>query len=416
MSKKLSASIVAIGSEIASGKIQESHGKFLSSLLSKMGFRVESIVIIPDDENIRSFLDARKDKINLLIVTGGLGPTSDDITREIVADTAGVKLVFQSSVLDALEKQFPGKHSKSGKRQAYIPDGFTVLKNFCGTAPGFSGLIGSTFIFCLPGPPSEMQDMFNRTVTPLLVEKFKLAKPDSLSASCFLMCESRLEDVCLEYGSPDITWGTMVQTYKISLYLQGGTQDGRLRFFAYLQEYFGKELIVMGETNAAEILSVALRATKTVLCAAESVTGGLISKLITDIPGSSELFWGSVISYTDIAKHKLIGIKNENLKNFGAVSKEIVEEMSKKILKLADVDAAIAVSGYAGGPGDGRENVGTVWISVRVLNGQQFAYKFKFTGSRDLVRRKIAVAAMLLVETALVSPERLDSCDHWQYS
>ena len=416
VSKKLIASIVAIGSEITSGKIQDSHGKFLSSRLSEMGFRVESIVLIPDDENVGYFLEMRKDKIDLLVITGGLGPTSDDLTREIIANTANVKLIFQSDIWAVLEKRFPGKHNESRKKQAYIPDGFTVLENFCGTAPGFSGLIGSTLIFCLPGPPLEMQDMFQRTVAPLLIGKFRLAKPNTLHVSCFLMCESGLEDVCLEYGSRDITWGTMVGPYKISLYLQGGTKGGRLRFLNYLQDRFGKELIVIGDTYAAEILFHALRTTGTVLCTAESITGGLISKLITDIPGSSELFWGSIVTYSDIAKHKLIDIKRETLKSLGAVSKEVVEEMCGNILKLAGVDIAIAVSGYAGGSKDDSEDTGTVWIAVKLMNRHLFAYKFNFTGPRDLIRRKTAVAAMLLAETALVSPERLDSCNHWQYS
>ncbi|MCK5197738.1 MAG: CinA family protein, partial [Spirochaetales bacterium] len=141
-----------------------------------------------------------------------------------------------------------------------------------------------------------------------------------------------------------------------------------------------------------------------------------ISKLITDISGSSELFWGSLVTYSNIAKHKLLDIKKETLKGFGAVSKEVVEEMCGNILKLAGVDIAIAVSGYAGGSEDDGEDTGTVWIAVKVINRHLFASKFKFTGSRDLIRRKTAVAAMLLAETALVSPERLDSCDHWQYS
>lgn len=381
-----------------------------------MGFVVESIVLIPDDEKVGYFLDARKNRIDILIITGGLGPTSDDLTREIVANIADVELVFQSSLWDVLEERFSGKHNESRKRQAYIPDGFTVLENYCGTAPGFYGLIGSTLVFCLPGPPSEMQDMFKRTVAPLLVEKFNLTKPNTLNISCFLMCESRLEDVCLEYGSRDITWGTMVGPYKISLYLRGGTQGGRLQFFTYLQDRFGKELIVSGDTFAAEILSAALESTGTVLCTAESITGGLISRLITDIPGSSKLYWGSIVAYSDRAKHKLIGIRNETLKNFSAVSKEVVEEMCGNILKLADVDVSIAVSGYAGGSGDNSEETGTVWIAVKVVNRQLFSSRFKFTGSRDLIRRKTAVAAMLLAETALVSHERLDSCDHWQYS
>jgi len=416
VSKKLTASIIAIGSELTSGKIQDSHGKYISSRLSKMGFIVESITLIPDGKNVSYFLEAVRDKIDLLIITGGLGPTSDDLTRDIIATIAGVNLIFLNYLWEDLEKRFTGKHNISRKRQAYIPEGFTVLENFCGTAPGFSGFIGSTLTFCLPGPPSEMHDMFERTVKPSIIGKFSLIEPDTLHVSCFLMCESRLEDVCLEYCSLDITWGTMVGPYKISLYLQGGTEGGRQRFFTYLQDRFGKELIVLGDTYAAEILFHALRARGKVVCTVESITGGLIAKLITDIPGSSELFWGSFVTYSDLSKQKMINIRRDTLKRFGAVSREVVTEMAIKSLKLAGVDVAIAVSGYAGGSNDDSEETGTVWISVKRVDRDISAFRFEFTGSRDLIRRKTAVAAMLLAETALVRPERLDSCGHWQYS
>ena len=416
MSKKLTASIIAIGSELTSGKIQDSHGKYISSRLSKMGFKVESIVLIPDDENVSYFLEAGRDKIDLLIITGGLGPTSDDLTRDIIATTAGVNLIFHSYIWEDLEKRFPGNHNISRKRQAFIPEGFTILENFCGTAPGFSGFIGNTLTYCLPGPPSEMQDMFERTVKPSIIGKFSLLEPDTLHLSCFLMCESGLEDVCFEYGSLDITWGTMVGPYKISLYLQGGTEGGRQRFFTYLQDRFGKELIVLGDTYAAEILFHALRARGKVLCTAESITGGLIAKLITDIPGSSELFWGSFVTYSDMSKQKMINVKRDTLKSFGAVSREVAIEMALTSLKLAGVDVAIAVSGYAGGSKDDSEEKGTVWIAVKTIDRDISASRFEFTGSRDLIRRKTAVAAILLAETALVRPERLDSCGNWQYS
>ncbi len=416
MSKKLTASIIAIGSELTSGEIQDSHGKYISSRLSKMGFKVECIALIPDDENVSYFLEAGRDKIDLLIITGGLGPTSDDLTRDIIATAAGVNLIFRSYIWEDLEKRFPGKHNISRKKQAYIPEGFTVLENFCGTAPGFSGFIGSTLTFCLPGPPSEMQDMFERTVKPSIIGEFSLIEPDTLHLSCFLMCESRLEDVCFEYGDRDITWGTMVGPYKISLYLQGGTQGGRQLFFTYLQDRFGKELIVMGDTYAAEILSTALRASGKVVCTAESITGGLISKLITDIPGSSELFWGSFVTYSDMSKQKMINVRRDTLKSFGAVSREVVTEMALISLKLSGVDVAIAVTGYAGGSNDDIEETGTVWIAVKTIDREISASRFEFTGSRDLIRRKAAVAAMLLAETALTRPERLDSCVNWQYS
>ncbi len=416
MSETRSASIIAIGSEITSGKIQDSHGRFLSTKLDGMGIDVRSISLIPDDANVGYYIDSEKDKSDILIITGGLGPTSDDITRDLVASSAGVDLVFYSSVLKKLEDKYPGRHNSSREKQAYIPAGFTIIENYCGTAPGFYGHIGRSLIFCLPGPPDEMRDMFVRSVKPVLEKKFSLTVKEVMDISCFLMCESKLEDICREYKSRDIQWGTMVQEYKISLFLYGGDSDSRLRFFYYLQDKFGKELIVMGNTSAEKILSATLMEQNKVLCTAESMTGGLISKMITDLPGASVLYWGSFISYSNKAKRRILDIDGKKLEQYGAVSREVVIEMAEKSLSLSGVDLSIAVSGFADGSSVTGDGAGMVWIAVNSVRGVLTAYKFKFSGERALVRRKSAVAAMLLAETALRAPERLDSCGKWQYS
>jgi len=416
VSRKFTASIIAIGSELSSGKIQDIHGKYASSILSGMGFGVDSIVLIPDDKNISSFIEKRKNKMDLIIITGGLGPTSDDITREVIADASGVELLLDNDIWDNLLKKFSGHNNESRKRQAYIPDGFTVLNNFCGTAPGFTGYIGKSLVCCLPGPPREMQDMFERSVMPLIIKRFNLAKPETLIASCFLICESSLEDACLRYKNSDITWGTRVQAYKISLYLQGGTQRGRLQFFSYLQDIFGKELVVIGDKTAAGILFSSLKSELLTIGLAESVTGGLIGSLITDIPGSSKVLWGSMVTYTNKAKQNILGVKEETLAAYGAVSREVAEEMASLVMELAGTDLTLSVSGYAGGAGNKNDDTGKVWIAVQKKDFPVASFSFKFSGSRELIRRKTAIAAMLFAESALRGVQRLDSCGKWQYS
>jgi competence/damage-inducible protein CinA-like protein len=414
--RKLNASIIVIGSELSSGKIQDNHGKYISSRLSLTGFCVDSIVLIPDNENISKFLESRKNKIDLVIITGGLGPTSDDITRNVIAKTACVDLVLNDDVWEDLLNRFPGHNNESRKKQAYIPEGFSVLQNYNGTAPGFSGYIGSTLIYCLPGPPLEMQNMFEKTVLPDLIRVFNLWEPETFNVSCFLICESALEDACKAYNSKLITWGTRVQPYKISLYLQGGTLEDRQEFYLYLQNYFGKELIAEGDIDIAEILSNSLHKMGKNISIAESITGGLIASLITDIYGSSQICWGSLVTYTNSAKRKILGIKDKDLEQYGAVSKEIAEQMADSVMKLANSDLSLAVSGYAGSLTDKTEDTGKVWIALKISNSRVFVSKFIFMGSRDLIRRKTAIAAMILAETALSSPERLDSCGQWQYS
>ena len=416
MSKKITASIIAVGSELSSGKIQDIHGKYTSSKLSEMGFSVDSIVLIPDNENIKNFIEIRKNKIDLIIITGGLGPTSDDITREIIASTVGVKLILDNDVWADFLRKFPGKTTELRKKQAYIPEGFTLIQNLCGTAPGFYGYIGSTLLYCLPGPPVEMQSMFENSIIPGIIKKFNLKKPEVLIASCFLICESSLEGACIAYDSKEITWGTRVQAYKISLYLQGGTLEGRQHFITYLQNYFGRELIISGDKTAAGILFSSLASNSSSISVAESITGGLIGSLLTDIPGSSKVFWGSIVCYTNSSKYKVLGINEENLLLNGAVSRKVVEEMADGVMELSNSSLSLSVSGYAGGSDDRNEDTGNVWIAVKKETSIAMALSFKFKGSRDLIRRKTVIAALLLAETALSSPERLDSCGKWQYS
>lgn len=416
MSKIIKASIIAIGSELSSGKIQDTHGKYASSRLTEMGFNVESIVLIPDNEKIKNFIETRKNKIDLLIITGGLGPTSDDITRDVIAKTAGVELVLDNSVWTDFLLKYPDQNNESRKKQAYIPEGFTIISNSCGTAPGFSGYIGTTLLYSLPGPPVEMQNMFEKSVIPGIIRKFNLNKPESLIASCFLICESSLESACVSYNHKDITWGTRVQALKISLYIQGGSSKGRQSFLTYLQNYFGEELVVQGERTAADILFMSLVSSSSSLSIAESITGGLIGGQLTDIPGCSQVFWGSLVTYTNQSKQIILGINKETLASYGAVSEEVVKEMVESVMVLSGSNLSLSVSGYAGGSSNEKEDIGKVWIAVKKEASRPVALSYKFTGSRDLIRRKTAIAAMLLAETALSRPERLDSCGKWQYS
>lgn len=416
MSREITASIIAIGTEISSGKIQDSHGRYLSSRLSDIGFSVDSIVIVPDNENISFFIETRKDKLDLLVITGGLGPTSDDITRDVIAAAAGVDLVLDNDIWTGLLTKFSCKMNVSRKKQAYFPKGFSVLNNLCGTASGFSGYIGGTLIYCLPGPPGEMQSMFENSVIPGISRKFNFEKPEILTLSCFLICESSLEDVCVAYNSSNITWGTRIEAYKISLYLQGGSQGGRLQFFNYLQKYFGQELVVPGNLTAEELLFNSLASDSRCVSIAESVTGGLIGSLLTGIPGSSSVLWGSLVTYTNRSKLKILGIKEETLLKYGAVSREVAEEMACRVMELSGSDLSLSVSGFAGGSHDDHEDTGKVWIAVKKEKSLVFALEYRFAGSRDVIRRKTVIAALLLAETALTRPERLDSCARWQYS
>jgi nicotinamide-nucleotide amidase len=411
------AVIISAGTELTEGIIQDTHVRYLASELTSLGFSVRRASQIPDEASLfRDELFAAIRNACLVIITGGLGPTTDDLTRETVAEAAGVPLVFHQEAWDALLARFVGRPvAESNRKQALAPQGFALLPNPNGTAPGFQGTLGDALVVALPGPPSELRPMFSASVVPLLRERFGApGEEDMLWGTALMVPESVLEQELRASRRPDVTWGTRVEDDRISFSLRGGAAADRVGAFSDLQSKLGDVRIRKGDTRPSLLLTDALLARGAMLVTAESCTGGLIAKYMTDLPGSSRVVWGSFIAYSNEAKIRCVGVSRDALEKHGAVSEETVGAMAIGAVAASGALVGIAVSGVAGPDGGTPEKpVGTVWIAVALGVQDCATTSFQFSGSRDMIRRRTAVAAMLFAEARLRGTNFLDSRAKW---
>jgi len=412
-----SAIVLSVGTELTEGIIQDSHIRYLSSELTSLGFSVCRGVQIPDNASLfREELARAAREAALVIVTGGLGPTTDDLTREIVAESAGVSLEFHQEVWEGLVERFKGRRiSDANRKQASAPKGFRLVPNPNGTAPGFHGGIGGALVVALPGPPTELRPMFTESIIPLISERFGGASSEELLWGTALMVpESNLEEALREARHGEVRWGTRVDEDRIVFSLRGGDPAAREACFAALAASLGPTRIRRGETRPALLLTDALLRRGEMLVTAESCTGGLIGKYMTDLPGSSRVYWGGYVSYSNAAKTGMLDVDARELASFGAVSEEAVTGMARGALSRSGAGISVAVSGIAGPEGGSSEKpVGTVWIAVAMRGKGVSSRLFHFTGSRDMVRRRTAVAAMLFAEAQLLERDFLDSRAKW---
>lgn len=411
-----------MGTELTEGSIQDTHGRYLADLLHGVGVRTERILLIPDAAvEFREELERLVRLHDLVVVTGGLGPTSDDLTRETVASVAGAELQYHEDLWDAIERRFRGRAlSETNRKQAFIPAGFEKVPNPYGTAAGFWGRIVDpdgkrTLVAALPGPPRELRPLFNDVVLPACIRELRLQSPEELRSTVFLLSESILEQLLREVRVGEVEWGTRAEPFRIILILRGGRKSEREQMIAALTDRIGWLRIRPGEVKAEELVLEALEKTSQRIAAAESCTGGLIGKLLTDPSGASKGFWGSLVVYSNEAKTRVLGVSAEILERSGAVSAETVRAMTEGVLSVADSDVACAVSGIAGPTGGTPEKpVGSVWIASGRRGSSPIAILFHFSGDRDMVRRKSALAALLMSE-AIIRAKEVDNIELWQY-
>jgi nicotinamide-nucleotide amidase len=411
------AIILSAGTELTEGKTQDTHVRFIASELTAAGLIVLRGVQVPDNAEIFSTeLGRAIAEAGLVIVTGGLGPTADDLTRQIIADAAGAPLEFHPEVWEAIQQRFKGRTiSETNRRQAMAPRGFPLILNPNGTAPGFHGTIRETLVVALPGPPGELRPMFTRSVAPLVAERFGgRAAAEILWGTALMVPESSLEEALIRCRREGVEWGTRVEEDRITFSLRGGAEAEREAFYGDLVAFLGPVRIRRGETRPAQLMTDALLDRGSTLVTVESCTGGLIAKYITDIPGSSRVFWGGVVAYSNEAKMRVIGVPSSTLANDGAVSERAVADMAGGALEISGADAALAVSGVAGPDGGSPEKpVGTVWIAAALRQGDCTTRGFLFTGPRDMVRRRAAITAMLFAEARILGRNFLDSGAKW---
>lgn len=408
------ASLIIIGTELTRGIIQDKHGPLVSRELTAMGVHVSQLVAIPDDGTIRSIIEALMKSNDILIITGGLGPTADDMTRSVIAEAAGVSLVKSPECWQHLVNRMGEERARgANEKQAFIPEGFSVIPNHNGTAPGFYGYGKDTLLISLPGPPREMEPMFYDTVLPLIRNILALPEEKRDEYSSFLTPEAKLEELC-EDADPELEWGTRFQDYKISLYVSGKTQEARDAAIEKIRAKVGKTRLADGDTTALGMLIEDLKKRGATVSAAESCTGGLASSLLTSLPGSSEYMVGSVTSYSTEIKRDVLGVSDDTIRDYGVVSKECALEMADGVGKIMGTDYSFSITGVAGPSLQENKSVGTLAFGFSSKHRESQSVEiFLRSWGRESVRRRASVAAFILLSAYINGEDVSEVASSW---
>lgn len=393
---QINASIITIGDELLIGQTIDTNSAFIAQELNKAGIWVRRRVAVGDvyDEIWRA-LDEESAYADLVIITGGLGPTADDITKPLLCKYFGGKLVMNEDVLRHVQYLFEIVFRRTGpllernRKQAEVPDVCTVLHNARGTAPGMWFEKDGKIFVSLPGVPHEMKGLMTNEVIPRLPDHFTLPFILHRTAYTSGIGESALAEKIQAYEQalPSHIKLAYLPGYgmvKLRLTTSGNDKEGLTK---ELESQFAQLLIEVKDNLVSDrdegLESVVGRLLKTqgrTIGTAESCTGGGIAHLLTSVPGSSAYFMGSVVSYDNRIKQELLGVKKETLDTFGAVSEEAVTEMLQGALKTLKTDYAVAVSGIMGPDGGTPEKpVGTVWVAVgnaARIRTHQFHFRF----------------------------------------
>ncbi len=392
-------SLIVVGTELTHGIIEDKHTAVVARECSHLALNFRESILVADDATINEVLPGVLKENDVVIITGGLGPTSDDMTRSSIAESAGRKLVKDEKVWAHLRETLKERAYGANEKQAYIPEGFTVIENPNGTAPGFWGKVNNTLLVSLPGPPREMRPMFYDSVIPLLVSLFGLEKEEREEYSVYALAEAKLEELTKEADSA-LSWGTRFQDYKISLYVSGKDKEVRDRAVEKLKTLIGERRVEEGDVSSLGILVETLKKEKATIAVAESCTGGLASSLLTSLPGSSEYMLGGVVSYAVSVKKSILGVTDDTVLNYGVVSEECASEMADGVRKVTGADYSFSITGVAGPDKSENKDVGTVSFGFSGKNRKTETVTLHLPSwGRESIRRRASVIAFILMRS-----------------
>lgn len=412
----MQAELITIGDEILIGQTIDTNSAWMGKELNALGIQVSQITSIKDERNaIRSaILAAEKSAANIVLITGGLGPTKDDITKHVLCEYFETELVRNEEVLAKIQAFFKSRGREmleSNNMQADLPKACTVLLNDMGTASGMWFEKNDTIFVSMPGVPYEMKHLMSDRVLPKILERFELPAifhktimtegiGESFLVELIKDWENSLvaEEIAIAYlPSPGIV--------RVRLTAQGQNkatlEEKVLRKANELHQLVPQYIFGEDDISLEEALAAALKAKGKTIATAESCTGGYIAQLLTSKPGSSAFYLGGFVSYDNQVKIETLKVSKESIEDDGAVSKTVVEQMANGARNLLKTDFAIATSGVAG-PDGGTEDkpVGTVWIAIASEKGVQ-AKKFLFEQNRERNIRRSAMAALSMVLKAV---------------
>ncbi|MGC1389484.1 MAG: competence/damage-inducible protein A [Bacteroidales bacterium] len=412
----MKAAIITIGDELLIGQTIDTNSAWMGAELSKAGFDVYRITSVHDRrEDIIYALNEASGKTDVVLITGGLGPTSDDITKQTLCEFFNTHLVINMEVLKMIEEMMSHRNfpmNDNNRRQAEVPESCRVLKNGAGTAPGLWFEREGTFFISMPGVPHEMKHLMNETVLPELNKRFISQTIIHKNIMTYGTFEAKLAEMLtnFESGLPqNIKLAYLPASGVIKLRLTGTGSN-----YNYLSDQVNKQVdnlyrtipeYIYGEDEESleMVIGKLLKSAKKTVSAAESCTGGEISHLLTSIAGSSIYYKGSVIAYANSVKTQLLGVQEDIVDKQGAVSKETVKEMAIGARKLFNTDYAVATSGIAGPDGGTEEKpVGTVWIAV-ASNSEVICEKHVFGNDRRTNIKRFSLTALNLLRKQIIN-------------
>jgi len=391
------------------GQIVNTNAQFIAQKLREAGISCYHQTVVGDNEGrLLDALEFAASRSDIVITTGGLGPTADDLTKETIAKFCGVDCVLDEESLQCIKDRFSQMGrcmAQNNVKQAEMPQGCMILKNNNGTAPGAILEYNGTYFIMLPGPPFEMKGMFNDYVADFLRGKTG-GGIFSKTLRIFGIGESDLEikiaNVMQNQTNPTVAMYAKIGEVTLRLAANAATQEEADKLIApveaEIRNTLGDMVYGEGEENSLHNVVVGmLRGRGLKLATAESCTGGLVAEKITEIPGASEVFDMGVVAYSNAQKEKLLGVPADTLAKFGAVSEEVALEMCKGAARLSGADIAVSVTGIAGPDGGSAEKpVGLVHIGICAGDFAE-CRRHTFTGSREIVRQRAAMNALDMV-------------------
>ncbi len=412
------AELLTIGDELCRGEITDTNSSYLAARLWDLDITVRWMTSCRDEvEDLRAALALATQRADVVICSGGLGPTEDDLTVDVVSAVAGAEPVIEEAARARWEGRFGVTASELQLRQLRVPGGARVLTNPAGAAPGFEILIGKTPVVCLPGIPRELYSIYDGGLGARLAE-LREARGDAPRIArriyrVFGRGESQISAACRgmidDVAGASIHYQVKFPETLVKLVVRDrdlAAAEARLEALdGQLRPRLGESLYGIGEETLPERVSRRLREVRLTVATAESCTGGMIGEMLTAAAGSSAYFQGGAVVYSNEEKRRMLGVTAEVLARDGAVSEACARQMAEGAQRAFNVDLAIAVTGVAGPDGGTIEKpVGTVWIALARRDGGAVAVdvkKLAWPGPRDMVRRLSAWWALRLVDQAL---------------
>ncbi|HOV28127.1 MAG TPA: competence/damage-inducible protein A [Pseudobacteroides sp.] len=404
----MKAEILAVGTELLMGQIANTNAQYISGRLPEVGIGVYYHTVVGDNPSrLKECLSLAIKRADIVIMTGGLGPTKDDLTKETISEFFGRKLVLHQESLQKIEdffKKLNRDMTENNKKQAYLPEGSLVIENNNGTAPGCIIEDGQKVVVMLPGPPKEMRPMFDKTVMDYFSKKAKF-KIVSRFVRIFGIGESAMEEKIIDIidRQTNPTIAPYAKDGEVTLRITAmcnNDKEGEELITPVIDEIknrLGDTVYSVDNKSLEEVVGELLIKNNISISFAESCTGGLLSSKITDIPGISSVFAGSMVTYSNDVKARNLGVSEETLKTHGAVSSSTAKEMAVNIRRIMNTRLGLSITGIAG-PGGATESkpVGLVYVALADEN-DVVCRKLNLLGDRNKIRNNTVLNALDMI-------------------